>query len=340
MDYEKRKHNRPISVVIKGYLDKSGGKVTESRNEIEWRFKALDWHYQKQILFAFLQSGKSDRDWAYRKLFVFWDDCFIPILQELWEKYHDERLTWLIIRYFPIEFLKRNYEKLNVGRNYYFLCSRMFDDKDFVVDKTQFNEYDLLRIKRVLGESVIPGDAEDMFFLLVYKYCKGAYNFRAFKTMETYGDTPVLYLLSSPRIQRMLNNIVCLGCDYFQVTTKLREWIGNVTNDFLIKYEKLSDQIWFIEEDEISIRELQKTHCYAHIDPKYTEVWDKFDCHNQQLFLDYLEERHKEHVIEEAFRQCKSSMRLKPDEYSENDVFEFLPSTIDLIEDDSFDLPF
>ncbi len=340
MDYEKRKHNRPISIVIKGYLDKSGGKVTESRNEIEWRFKALDWRYQKQILFAFLQSGKSDRNWAYRKLFVFWDDCFIPILQELWEKYHEERLTWLIIRYFPIEFLKINYEELNVGRNYFFLCNRMFDNKNFVVDKTQFNEYDLLRIKRVLGESVTPEDAEDMFFLLVYKYCKGAYNFKAFKTIETYGNTPVLFLLSSPRIQKMLNNIDCLGFDYYLVTTKLREWIGNVTNDFLIKYEKISDQFWYIEEDEIRIRELQKTHCYEHIDPKYTKVWDTFDCHNQQLFLDYLEERHKEHVAEEASSQCKSSLRLKPDEYSENDVFEFLPSTIDLIEDDSFDLPF
>lgn len=340
MEYEKRKHNRPISIVIKNYLDKSGGKVTKSRNEIEWRFKALDWRYQKQILFAFLQSGKSDRDWAYRKLFVFWDDCFMPVLQELWEKYHEERLTWLIIRYFPIEFLKRNYEKLSVGRNYFFLCNRMFDDKDFVVDKTQLNECDLLRIKRVLGESVTPGDAEDMFFLLVYKYCKGAYNFRAFKTMETYGGTPVLYLLSSPIIQKMLNAINCLGCDYFLVTKKLREWIGNVTNDFMIKYEKLSDQIWFIEEDEISIRELQKTHCYGHIGPDYTKVWDTFDCHNQQLFLDYLEERHKEYMMEEAYRQRKSSIRLKPDEYSENDVFEFLPSTIDLIEDDSFDLPF
>lgn len=340
MDYEIRKHNRPISIVIKNYMDKSGGKVTESRNEIEWRFKALDWRYQKQILFAFLQSGKSDRNWAYRKLFAFWDDCFIPVLQELWEKYYEERVTWLIIRYFPIEFLKRNYEKLNVGRNYFFLCNRLFDDKDFVVDKTQLNECDLLRIKCVLGESVTPGDAEDMFFLLVYKYCMGTYNFRAFKTIETYGETPILYILSSPRIQKMLNQIDCLGKDYLWVTTKLREWIGNVTSDFLIKHEKLSGQLWFIEEDELRIRELQKRHCYEHIDPQYTKIWDTYDCNNQQLFLDYLEERHKEHVIEEVSRLCISSLRLKPDEYSENDVFEFLPSTIDLIEDDSFNLPF
>ena len=79
MDNEKRKHNTPIATVIKNYLDKDGGKVIVSRNEIDRRFYALDWRYQKQILFAFLQSGKTDRDWAYRKLNVVWDDCFISV---------------------------------------------------------------------------------------------------------------------------------------------------------------------------------------------------------------------------------------------------------------------
>lgn len=67
MDYQKRKHNTPIATAIKNYLDKDGGKVTVSRNEIERRFNALDWRYQKQILFAFLQSGKTDRLWAYNR---------------------------------------------------------------------------------------------------------------------------------------------------------------------------------------------------------------------------------------------------------------------------------
>ena len=56
MEYEVRKHNKPIAVVIKGYLDKQGGKVTVSRNEINWRFNSLDWRHQKQILFAFPQT--------------------------------------------------------------------------------------------------------------------------------------------------------------------------------------------------------------------------------------------------------------------------------------------
>ncbi len=39
---EIRKHNSPISKVIQGYMDKKGGKVKVSRNEIERRFDALD----------------------------------------------------------------------------------------------------------------------------------------------------------------------------------------------------------------------------------------------------------------------------------------------------------
>ncbi len=73
MEYWKRPHNKPISVAIIGYMNKTGGKVTASRKEIERRFDALDWKYQKQILFAFLQSGATDREWAYRKLYTFWD---------------------------------------------------------------------------------------------------------------------------------------------------------------------------------------------------------------------------------------------------------------------------
>ena len=144
MEYKKRKHNTPIATVIKNYLDKKGGKVTVSRNEIDKRFYALDWRYQKQILFAFLQSGKSDRLWAYRRLYVCWDDCFIPILQKLWEQYHEIQLSWLVIDYFPTEYLKRNLEDLGKGRNYYFLFKRLHNESDFILDRTRLNETDLL----------------------------------------------------------------------------------------------------------------------------------------------------------------------------------------------------
>ena len=293
MDYKKRKHNTPISTVIKRYLDKKGGQVVESRKEIEWRFTSLDWRYQKQILFAFLESGKSDRAWAYRKLFAYWDDCFIPVLQELWERHGEETLTWLIIRYFPIDFLKNNYDRLNKGRNYYYLCTRMFDIEGFVVDKTRLNECDLIRIKHVLGEPVTMGEAKDLFFLIVYKYCKGVYKFWAWRTVETNNDISVLYILDQPLITKMLQEIEMLGIKGFGLSMQLRKWIWTVTQKFLAKHEGMADRFWHKEEEPF-MRNMQKDFCYEQIEPEYTRVWDSFDCNDQQQFLDYLEKKHKE----------------------------------------------
>lgn len=301
MDNKKSKHNSPISKIIKSYLNKDGGKVIASRKEIEWRFNALDWKYQKQIIFAFLQSGKIDREWAYSKLYVVWDDCFIPVLKELWERYHEETLSWLIIRYFPIEFLKNNFESLNVGRNYYLLCSRLFDTPDFAVDKTLLNEYELLKIKRLMGESITLEDAKDLFFYIVYKYCKGAYKFRAWRTVESYKNARIeeLTILNRPLINKMLLAIEDIDSKGFWFSMKLRDWREKVKKEFIEKYGMADDTYWYDEAEE-SQRKAQMTHCYDYIDKEYTNVWDTFDINDQQQFLDYMKERHKAHLLKEA----------------------------------------
>ena len=163
MEYWKIEHNKPISIAIKGYMDKKSGKVTESRKEIERRFDGLDWRYQKQILFGFLQSGATDREWAYRKLFACWDECFIPTLQELWERYHEKTLSWLVIRFFPTNYVKEHLAEVSEGRNYFFIYERLAEDKDFNLDKTRLNETDLLSVKRKQQETITDDDFEDLF---------------------------------------------------------------------------------------------------------------------------------------------------------------------------------
>ena len=56
MRYKRKKRNAPIATLIKNYINKKSGKVTESREEIKWRFNWLDWKDQKRILSAFLDS--------------------------------------------------------------------------------------------------------------------------------------------------------------------------------------------------------------------------------------------------------------------------------------------
>ena len=132
-------HNRPISTVIKWFVDKESGHVSEARKEIRRRFSGVDWKYQKKILLASLASCETDRTWAYPKLLDCWEDSFAPIIEDLWNTYHEKRCSWVIIRFFPKEYIRANMDNLLVDeRNYYFICRRMADEEDFVIDPKLF----------------------------------------------------------------------------------------------------------------------------------------------------------------------------------------------------------
>ena len=123
MDRRRIPRNKPIATVIKNYLDKKSGKVTESREEIRRRFFGLDWKDQKRIISAFLDAGKSDRDWAYSRLLDLWDNSFSLKISELWAKYHEFRCAWIIIRHFPLDYIKTNIDQFKEDRDYYLLPS-------------------------------------------------------------------------------------------------------------------------------------------------------------------------------------------------------------------------
>ncbi len=298
LDYENRKHNEPISIILKRYLDKDGGKVSNSRREIQWRFSALDWKYQKQILFAFLKSGKYDREWAYTQLYAVWDDCFIPVLKELWEQYHEKRLSWLIIKVFPIDYLKKEFESLSEGRNYFFLVLRLRNESDFVLDRTRLNEADLLAVKYKLGEKISDDDVRDLFFLLIYKLCKGTYQFKVRKTIEnrTYLDQPLLAIFTFPTVGSILAVIRELWYKPY-LFEEIQKWMLQVTDGFSKTYENLDDCNGL--DKESYLREKIKDYCLKQIPSEYVRVWDSIDLTNQQTIMDALEQRHNEHVIKE-----------------------------------------
>ena len=136
--------NNPIATVIKNYTNKKSGKVTDARNEIKRRFFGLDWKDQKKILAAFLDSGISDRNWAYSRLLNMWDVSFEPRVRTLWETYHEEKCSWVIIRHFPKEYLREHINQFNEGRDYYFICRRLAEDSDYVIDKDKLSKTDYL----------------------------------------------------------------------------------------------------------------------------------------------------------------------------------------------------
>lgn len=171
MRYQKRKRNTPISTLIKNYVNKKSSKVSVSREEIKWRFDHLDWKDQKKILFAFMDSGISDREWAYSKMLDNWDDSFQPKVRELWETYHEYKCSWSIIRYFPLEYIKEHIEEFTDERDYFFICLRLAKDKDYVIDRTKLSDRDYLAVLWHTGHTISDDEARDTLFSIIHNCC-------------------------------------------------------------------------------------------------------------------------------------------------------------------------
>ena len=159
--------NNPIATVIKNYVNKKSGKVTNSRSEILRRFSGLDWKDQKKIMAAFLDSGISDRDWAYSWLLDLWDASFESKVLELWDTYHEEKCAWVIIRHFPKEFIKNHVNTFDEGRDYYFICRRLVDDSDFVIDKKRLSNTDYLMALSHGNRHIADEEATDILYEIV-----------------------------------------------------------------------------------------------------------------------------------------------------------------------------
>lgn len=154
------KHNRPIKTVLKEYVERHKGKIVGARKELQRRFNGLDWNIQKKILVAHLKSSKSDREWAYPLLLNYWDDSFKPCVQEIWETFHEERCSWIIIRYFPKDYIFNNLHLLNYERNYMFICLRFGLDEGFVIEKEKLKPEDVLYVHYRLGIGIQPNEAK------------------------------------------------------------------------------------------------------------------------------------------------------------------------------------
>lgn len=166
-----RKRNTPIATLIRNYTNKKSGKVSESREEIKWRFNALDWKDQKKILLAFLNSCMSDREWAYGKMLNYWDDSFIPKVKELWETYDEYKCSWSVIRYFPLDYIKEHISDFTDERDYFFICLRLAKDENFVIDRSKLSNTDYLALLYHTGRDITCEDACDTLFSIVHACC-------------------------------------------------------------------------------------------------------------------------------------------------------------------------
>ena len=159
MIYQTQKRNTPIATLIKNFINKKSGKVAESRKEIQRRFEHLDWKDQKKILIASLDSCKSDRQWAYSKLYNHWDKSFEEKVRKLWDELHEPMCAWPIIRFFPISYVKENMTSFTGERDFYFISLRLAEDPNYVIDKSKLRTVDYLAVLYYSGRMLSDDDA-------------------------------------------------------------------------------------------------------------------------------------------------------------------------------------
>lgn len=299
MEFKPRKRNTPIATLLRNFVDKKSRKVIDSRREIQERFEHLDWKYQKKILIAFLASGKGDREWAAIQLTHYWDNSFEPIVKKMWEETGDRILKLPIIRYFPIDYLKSNKDRLGTGRSYYFLCLRLADEKDFVIDESRLREGDLLRVychsSRVLSRE----KATDLLYTMVYKLCTGKYPKDGKYLWPAHEDRG--YMVSMLEIRLISDALYDLyRLKYYDVIRQFIEWhiISSIhllsSDEFARLYVSGKDVL-----DYESCRlKMTKKNYYDHLAPKYKPADEKpsFDVEYYRLMSD-----ESTHVAQDMF---------------------------------------
>jgi hypothetical protein len=209
MIYKPLKRNTPVATLIKNYINKKSGKVSESRNEIQRRFEHLDWKDQKKILMASLDSCKSDRYWAYKKLTKYWDKSFEAKVKEVWDKLHEPMCAWSIIRFFPISYVKENLASFTNDRDFYFVSLRLAEDPKYVIDRSKLRTVDYLAVLCNSGRTISEDEAIDMLFEIVHDLCING--FSIFEQTHINHDENVFNLSNHLSINRAHNYLFRMG---------------------------------------------------------------------------------------------------------------------------------
>lgn len=264
-----KSRNRPIATVIKKYLDKKSGKVTESRNEIQRRFFGLDWKDQKKIMSAFLDAGKSDRDWAYSRLLDLWDSSFEEQVKGLWNQHHELRCAWIIIRHFPLDYIRKNINQFQEDRDYYFICLRLAKDKNYTIDRAKLSKTDYLAVLYHTEREITDDDARDTLYGIVHDSCFSDY-FLA--RLEHVGEGKRGNVITPANYRDVnLAFYYLLRLDKEDVVQQFREWNEKIEDAIYNSpefkaYRKLSYSDYDEEQGGI---ELANLYAYIALDDRY-----------------------------------------------------------------------
>ena len=259
------KRYKPIARLIKDYTDKKSGKVSESRIEIQKRFKYIDWKDQKKILLAFLNSNKTDRQWAYTKALDYWDKSLEPKIKELWTQYHEEKCSWVIIHNFPADYLRQNIDEFTHIRNYFFICLRLAKTKDFVIDKEKLSHTDYLAVLFHNEIKIEENEAKDILYSIIHDICVG-------EDLIYDSDADIIEPSVFKEVNLALYYLQGLNC--LQTISQFHQW-----NSIVIQDITNSKEFNVLPINDICYRKtlcckIAKKYAYLVLDDKYKKKSD------------------------------------------------------------------
>lgn len=269
-----KKRNRPIAQLIKDFANKRSGKVTDSRVEIKRRFEFLDWKDQKKIMLIFLDSGKSDRDWAYSMLIDYWDKSFEHKLKALWKEWHEVKCSWVILRYFPIKFLVDHIDEFTEDRDYYFLCLKLAIKKEYIIDKSKLSKTDYLSVIYHTGRTIEENEAEQILYEVVHDTCLDCEPWLA---INKYKDVRKGEIMGPSLFQNVALVLYYLRkLEHTDVTDAFWSWNEHVQMEIFESPEFKKIKLHEINEEAYKneMIKLARKYSYLSLDDKYKKETD------------------------------------------------------------------
>ena len=245
--------NKPIASQLKAYEARERG-YSLIEKELERRFAGLDWRYQKRIIVDFIQGNRSNREWVMPKLLDIWDKSFEPLVKEAWEKYHEERCSWVVIRQMPEEYVLSQIDELvAIGGNYKFICCKLAKREGFKVDmrKLDWRDFPMLLhnvafsdeemfeifLRMAYGESVRlffelyyveEGEVPyNMSYLITRGGCANPQDMSAYKTVKRHASPVAVKMMDG-----WCNGILC---------SEMSDW------------DSIRDDVWSGDDKEIFV---------------------------------------------------------------------------------------
>ena len=199
--------NYPIDEVLDDYLCRRRGKFAEAKRQLKKRFDGLEHSMQEKVMMAFIEQGnKADREFIYGKLYGedFWVDDYIPLVQKWWEEFHDGKMSKVVVKYCPREYILAHLDELEDWCNYATLCLRT----GIKPDPKRLPSWTYLYVLKTNGGQMRFREGEEVVFQWVRKYL-----------YEEASDKPVCSIYDIPYVRRMLAYLGEMGrvCDIMAI---------------------------------------------------------------------------------------------------------------------------